>query len=138
MYLLKNMELGLFNGWIYSLILLLVSHSGFIFAKRMPSFPSMTKTAIILSIAVSVFSYGVPIFTIWLPISSQGGYFWAGNVIFIIGIIIISMSIAAFNKTPDNKPVTTGIYKITRNPMYLGTFFSSIAIGCCESPHVNI
>ena len=58
-----------------------------------------------------------------------GSLFWVGNVIYVLGLIIVAMSIIAFAEAPEGKPVTGGIYKILRHPYYLGSYLSLIAIG---------
>jgi protein-S-isoprenylcysteine O-methyltransferase Ste14 len=129
MELLADLEIGWLNGWIYSAILLVISSSAYIFAKRMTSFSWMTKKQVLLAGIAEVATIGLCIFTIWKPIVYPGILFWVGNVIYILGLIFVIMSIAAFAKTPDDKPVTRGIYQVFRHPYYLGGYLSLIGIG---------
>ena len=41
----------------------------------------------------------------------------------------MALSIVAFAQTPEDKPVTGGIYRLLRHPYYLGSYLSLIAIG---------
>lgn len=129
MELLANLEIGWLNGWIYSAIFLVIGCSNYIFAKRMTSFSWMTKKQFLLAGIADVATIGLCIFTIWKPIAHPGSLFWTGNVIYILGLVITIMSIVAFAKTPDDKPVTKGIYKVFRHPYYLDGYLSFISIG---------
>jgi protein-S-isoprenylcysteine O-methyltransferase Ste14 len=52
-----------------------------------------------------------------------------GNLLFLLGLIVVIMSIIAFAQTPEDQPVTGGIYKLLRHPYYVGSYLSLIAIG---------
>jgi protein-S-isoprenylcysteine O-methyltransferase Ste14 len=129
MELLADLEIGWLNGWIYSAIFLVISSSAYIFANRMTSFSWMTKKQVLLAGIADVATVGLCIFTIWKPIAYPGVLFWVGNVIYILGLVITIMSIVAFAKTPDDKPVTRGIYQVFCHPYYLGGYLSLIGIG---------
>jgi protein-S-isoprenylcysteine O-methyltransferase Ste14 len=129
MQLLTNLEIGWLNGWIYSVIFLVIACSNYIFTKRMTSFSWMTKKQFLLAGIADVATIGLCIFTIWKPIVYPGILFWVGNVIYILGLIFVIMSIVAFAKTPNDKLVTRGIYKVFRHPYYLGGYLSLIGIG---------
>lgn len=129
MQLLANLEIGWLNGWIYSVIFLVISSSAYIFAKRMTSFSWMTKKQFLLAGVADVAAIGLCIFTIWKPILYPGILFWVGNVIYVLGLIFVTLSIAAFARTPDDKPVTRGIYRVFRHPYYLGGYLSLVGIG---------
>jgi protein-S-isoprenylcysteine O-methyltransferase Ste14 len=124
MRLPANLGIGWLNGWIYSAIFLVISCSVYIFAKRMTSFSWMTKKKFLLAAIADVAAIGLCIFTIWKPIAYPGVLFWVGNVVYILGLIFVIMSIVAFAKTPDDKPVTQGIYRVFRHPYYLGGYLS--------------
>ncbi len=51
--------------------------------------------------------------------------------IFIFGSFVQIYAIVNFIKTPMNKPVTTGMYKISRHPQDTSIFISFIGICLC-------
>ena len=76
-------------------------------------------------------------FIMWLVARSPFGYrvevpytAEAGTVLIVIGIVVIALGIAQFNKlqttvnpldlTESTRLATAGIYRFSRNPMYLG------------------
>ena len=69
MQLLTNLEIGWLNGWIYSVIFLVIACSNYIFTKRMTSFSWMSKKQFLLAGVADVATIGLCIFTIWKPIA---------------------------------------------------------------------
>jgi protein-S-isoprenylcysteine O-methyltransferase Ste14 len=129
MQLLGNLEIGWLNGWIYSAIMLVVSSSAYLFAKRMTSFAWMTRKQVVLAGLADVAIVGLSIFTIWTPIVYPGILFWVGNGIYVLGLVLAALAIVAFARTPDDEPVTRGIYQVLRHPYYVGGYLSVMGIG---------
>jgi protein-S-isoprenylcysteine O-methyltransferase Ste14 len=46
--------------------------------------------------------------------------FYIGFILYLVGMIFVVMAIIGFATTPADKPVTKGIFRISRNPMYIG------------------
>ena len=63
-----------------------------------------------------------------LKIETTHPLFYIGLAIYILGIIICVISIINFAKPTENGINTKGIYKISRNPMYVGYFI--FFLGC--------
>lgn len=66
-------------------------------------------------------------FLIFSPIiiKIQIDYLWIGLIIYVVGAVFMLLSVITFSK--DQNIVTKGIYKISRNPMYIGYFLIFIA-----------
>jgi protein-S-isoprenylcysteine O-methyltransferase Ste14 len=126
---LANLQIGWLNGWIYSAVFMIIGCSNLFFTKRMTAFSWMRREQVLLAGMADVVATGLCIFTIWKPIAYPGVLFWVGNVIYVLGLIVVAMSIIAFVKTPEGRPVTGGVYKILRHPYYMGSYLSLIAIG---------
>ena len=48
--------------------------------------------------------------------------FIIGTIMFIIGLVLLEISILTFRNTPLDKPITTGIYKISRHPQMIALY----------------
>lgn len=53
-------------------------------------------------------------------------------MMYLVGIFLVILSMIYFAITPLDKPVTIGIYRYSRNPMFLGFFiiYLGISIAC--------
>ena len=78
------------------------------------------------------------LYCIFLPLSFGTVCFYSGLVIFIISLVMSLMTTISFAKTPPDKPVTTGIYRISRHPIYFSGFLFFIGIGLTTASWIII
>lgn len=129
MSLVPEFELGLWNGWIFVLPLLLVWLAGLIVNKdKWEEAPLNEKEKPIsrLSFVVTLILFIYPIF---LPLRINTVWFYVGFLFYLVGIILVTAAEVNFATTPIGKTVTKGVYRISRNPMFFGGFLSFIGIG---------
>ena len=137
MSLVPEFELGLWNAWIIAIL-------GFLLPwippyinketanKRMGKIKwnEYNKT---VKIALIVTQFIIMPFTIiysfFLPLKLGTIWFYAGLPISMIGIIMPIIAGVSFATAPLDKPLTTGVYRITRNPEYLSVFLQYLGIG---------
>jgi len=136
MSLIPEFELGLWNAWILMLPLLL-SWLSFMFLNRERKedpavWKRVDKKMKKSNITVQLIFFGALIYSVFLPLKLETTLLWIGLFIYMIGIIFSTMAMLAFVATPKDRPVTKGIYRISRNPMYLGMFmiFFGVGIAC--------
>ena len=133
MSFIPTFELGLWNAWILIIPLIIFWISGvkFLFSKRMPeTTPPSKKKDRILSSTLVIIMFGSFIYSIFMPLKLVTIWFSIGLVVYLIGLVLIAITMINFATTPMNKPVTKGIYRYSRNPMFIGWFllYFSIAI----------
>lgn len=73
--------------------------------------------------------FGLIVYAIFVPIKFGTIYFYLGLAIFIIGMLLYEISLINYTSTPVGKPVTRGLYKISRNPIYVFDYVLWIGIG---------
>ncbi len=56
-----------------------------------------------------------------MPLKVDSIYFVVGLVLFIISFVAYIMSLVAYATSNPDKPVTKGIYKLSRNPQQIST-----------------
>jgi len=66
---------------------------------------------------------------VFLPLQLGTVWFYIGFVIYLVCIIIGLLGVHNFATTPKDKPVTKGVYRISRHPMYFFGFLAFIGIG---------
>lgn len=143
MSLIPAFEIGLFNAWI--LVLYIIAYNVvpyYLSRKRMidkevvkkVGHPDIekSKTQRNLGIILMVLFYVLIIYSIFLPIMLNSTWFLIGMIIYFIGFFIGTIAMYYFLKTPPENLVTNGIYKYSRNPMYLSIIllYTGIAIVC--------
>lgn len=80
------------------------------------------------SVAMVIF-FASCAYSVFLPLELGTFFFYAGSLLYILGMLVVIMALLSFHTTPVDKPVTKGVYRFSRNPMYLGLFLIFIGIG---------
>jgi protein-S-isoprenylcysteine O-methyltransferase Ste14 len=134
MELFPNLEIGLFNGWI--LIVLFFGAYGIMlifFPKN--AIARLYDRSGQRSHQVLRRLFAVVLVLLWIIIVSLNPL-KIGNVVFVIGILIYSLGLLGFlialdnfKNTPVDKPVTSGLYRISRHPQQLAVSVSFLGIG---------
>lgn len=114
MSLMPIFRIGILNAWIF-LIPVLFMHiiNSRVFARRGGFKPSK------IYLAFFIFLNVLPIF---MPLQLNAILFPFGVILYIMGIAISFQAISGFATTAIDKPVSKGVFRYSRNPMYLGAF----------------
>ena len=135
MLLVPDFEIGILNAWIFLIPLIVFWFVGikFLFSKRMPDSPPLTRKkdkiimqTLMMTMFVSFF------YSVFVPIKLGTIWLYVGLLVYLLGIVLIFMTMFYFATTSIDKPVTKGIYHYSRNPMFIGFFllYFGIAIAC--------
>jgi protein-S-isoprenylcysteine O-methyltransferase Ste14 len=148
MSLVPEFEIGLWNAWIFLVPYLLIFGSFNILLKRLslikkesPAFwasPSYAGLERMYSQLLRVIMAILLLYSVFLPLAIGTVWFYAGLAVYLMGFVFIILATLAFIATPVDKPNTTGIYSISRHPIYLGTWSLSIGIGIASASWVYI
>ena len=128
-------EIGIWNAWIFIIPLIIYWFSGikFLFAKRMSKTPSLKrmKDKIISQLLVLAMFISF-IYSVFMPLRLGTIWFYTGLIIYLTGLVLITITMINFATTPIDKPVIKGLYRYSRNPMFIGFFliYAGIAIAC--------
>lgn len=143
MTLVPAFEVGIWNAWILWLLQFasMVTPNFFMNeeakarANRAPQMVPFNKTEKILALSTHVIIMPSSIiYSIFLPLKIDTPWFYTGLAIFILALIMSVLTTVSFAGTPVDKPVTSGIYRISRHPIYLSGFLVNLSIGiACAS-----
>jgi protein-S-isoprenylcysteine O-methyltransferase Ste14 len=122
MSLVPEFELGLWNAWIFMVpSLLAMILSLFLFKQKGAPAPKMHLSKAKLSFClVSKFVYFVAvIYSVFLPLKFGTIWFSIGLPITLIGLVGNMITVIDWASTPLGKPVTRGLYRFSRHPIYV-------------------
>lgn len=142
MSLVPELEIGLWNAWILTLLLPLhplimiiidkLVGTGDIF-KKMEA-PVYNKTESIINIFGSfILFFGLFIYSIFLPLQLGTAWFYAGLVLCVPGVVIWLIAIVNIADIPLGEPWNKGLYRYSRHPMYLASFLVLIGAGIASA-----
>jgi len=141
MSLIPEFELGLWNAWIF----VLSFFSMFIVFKILDQFrgterysrpdkpPFSEKEEKLYGIS-QLAIWASNIYSIFLPLKLNTAWFYIGLFIFLFGMVFTFLAGTSLDATPTDRPATKGVYRISRNPIYLGCFSIYLGTGiACAS-----
>ncbi len=133
MELFPDLRLGLLNGWI--LLGLLVLTDGIMFlvfrkktVKRLFDRSGWSTGQVIITVIGKLIALVSVLMIIFTPLKLGSYVFIIGSVLVIAGLIALARALLDFGNTPPDRPVTTGIYRISRHPQILAS--SLVILGC--------
>jgi len=135
--LLPDFEIGVWNVWLLMLPLFIIpaimsSIKKELFKKTesTANLSKREKRVFVLSKVVLVLTF---LYSIFLPLRLATLWFFIGLPISLLGTamyIMVSVNIA---DTPVDRPVTKGLYRYSRHPMYLASIPALIGAGIASA-----
>ncbi len=128
-------EIGVWNAWIFMFLLLVplfLWPLNIIPAGReegsdfTAEFSKIQKLALI---SLHIIYLLLVIYSIFIPLKLGTVWFYTGLPIYLLGLIPYVMVFVGLATTPPDKPVTKGIYRYSRHPMYITPFLAFLGVG---------
>lgn len=124
MTLIPAFDIGVWNAWIFMVWLLIQTLAIRLVNKEVyqrAGYPPDMK----LSYASRIANYiSTPLwllstaYSIFFPFKLGTIWFYAGLIIFLLGLVINIIVTINFATTPKNEPITRGVYSYSRHPGY--------------------
>ena len=139
--LMPEFELGFWNAWIFVLSFLLMFAVWEVLnrlrrqkvSSRPDKPPFNANEQRLYGISQLIFWASV-VYSVFLPLKLGTAWFSVGFLVYLFGMLFTIVAGTSLDKTPMDRPATEGLYRFSRNPIYLGTFLIFIGIGiACAS-----
>ncbi len=127
-------ELGLWNAWLFiipELLLMFIGNKTIKKRKMLSISESLSESGkkvknLITALTVPIF--GAYLYSIFLPLKLNTVWFYIGLTTYLVGFIVQTTAWQNLATFSVDKPVTKGVYRYSRNPMYIGEFFVYLGI----------
>ena len=126
MQLFPPVALLLFGGWILVAVYVVINFAIPALApgalKRLLTnpFPDKSLSARIRGGIEMVTWFGTLALVLIYPLQTQSNVFGAGLILYCVGMVFTAISLWNYTFTPPDTPVTAGVYRFSRNPIYVG------------------
>jgi protein-S-isoprenylcysteine O-methyltransferase Ste14 len=139
MSLVPAFDIGIWNAWIFMSVFILQMLAVFLMGKGVwqrsghpadvPKSNNEKRAGIIGNSIWALATF----YSIFLPLQQGTLWFSIGFPIFFVGVMLLTVTTAEFAVTPSKKPITRGIYALSRHPMYLASFLIYIGTGIASA-----
>jgi protein-S-isoprenylcysteine O-methyltransferase Ste14 len=118
-------EIGLWNAWIFMLPHVATFPIFFRLAKgkESPDIQRAGLSKLMMSFCClsKLIYFPAVVYSVFLPLQLKTAWFYTGLPIALIGLAVYAIFLVNWADTPPGKPVTSGLYRYTRHPMYIST-----------------
>jgi len=136
--LIPAFELGLWNAWILVIPMLIIfffdvrataaRESGKAGDFQLTRKEKRVMNAVFLPMIVSF------VYAVFLPLQLGSAWLYTGLLIYLFGVVFTVVALVNFATYPKDKVITEGLYRFSRNPMYVGMLLMQIGLGiACSS-----
>jgi protein-S-isoprenylcysteine O-methyltransferase Ste14 len=142
MSLIPALRIGVWNAWILMALDLLTFPLFFRVAKdRAPEKEShnvaaLTKVKRTLLYSSKIIYIPAFIYSVFLPFRLGTLWFYIGLPIALVGLIAGVVVIVNWAHSPRGQPVTTGLYRFSRHPMYVTAFLLFLGVSIATASWV--
>ena len=95
-----------------------------------PEYTGMEKIISNSSMVVWIILF---LYSIFLPLPLGTPLLYAGIALFAVGVIIVEVAGIPWATVAADRPVTGGIYRYSRHPIYIGVFVQYLGIGIASA-----
>ena len=142
MSLILTFELGVWNAWIFMVPALLVTLLCILLMmkKVVPGGPARvpckSKTTLLVASLSKIIYFPAVIYSVFLPLQVGTMWFYVGLPITLIGLVGTILVLVDWATTPTGQPVTRGIYRYSRHPMYVTGVFVFLGVSIMSASWV--
>jgi len=137
--LVPDFQIGVWNAWILTLWLLLPLVVLLLVikipeTKEGESSTVSSKTEMNACLAYHVMVFLAIIYSVFLPLKLGAIWLYVGLPVYLLGLAMYMLVLVSFAATPlDRAPITKGLYRYSRHPMYVVSFIVLVGVGIASA-----
>jgi len=133
MSLVPAFEIGVWNAWILTVYqALAIPFLFYIASKRGTTHDEeldLSNTQRVIPGFTKLLTFLILIYTIFVPLKLGTIWFHIGLPVTLLGLVTGAIALVNWATTPHNEPVTRGLYRYSRHPMYLADVLFFLGLG---------
>ena len=140
MSVIPAFQIGVWNAWVFmlwpwldTLVFRLVGKEVFQRASGLASEMKTSSTYKIISYVSMIIELMAVAYSIFLPFKLGTIWFYSGLTIFLLGLVVLTVASVNFTVTPMNRPITRGMYRYSRHPLYLASLLIYLSVGIASA-----
>jgi protein-S-isoprenylcysteine O-methyltransferase Ste14 len=132
-------EIGLWNAWIFMLLVLLPLPLVALLRRGVFQTTASIRASVLsgteqkIAIFSDVLLLALAIYSIFLPVELGTMWFSIGLPVYLLGLISQTIAYVNVATNPVDEPVTKGVYRYSRHPMYVALPFTLIGTGLASA-----
>ena len=136
-------EIGVWNVWIFMvawLFIHMVPLEWLIFRydirdmfKKAAASPPYNEAEKVMNFAGTLVFFILLIYSIFLPLPLGTPFFYIGLALFLLGSVLLEIARISWATTPADAPITGGLYRYSRHPVYVAVFLQFAGIGIASA-----
>jgi protein-S-isoprenylcysteine O-methyltransferase Ste14 len=140
--LIPAFELGLWNAWIFMVPALLVTLLSILLMTKKGApggparVPCKSKTILLVASLSKIILFPAVLYSVFLPLKLGSIWFYVGLPITLLGLVGTILVLVDWANTPAGQPVTRGIYRYSRHPMYVTEVFIFLGVSIMSASWV--
>lgn len=140
MSLVPDVEFGLWNAWILLLPHVLTYPIFFRLARqkaaRSPSEGRLSKPMMVFCALSKLIEFPAVAYSFFVPLKLGTAWFCAGLPVALLGFAAYIIVLVNWRNTPAGAPITTGLYRYSRHPMYVSSFMFLFGVSIASASWV--
>ena len=136
MSLIPAFELGLWNAWLFMPYFFLIMHAVDKLKKGEEpknELEALSKTEKRIFIFSKLIFFFAVIYSIFLPLKLGTTWVYVGLPITLVGLVGFTVVMANYATTPWEQPITKGLYRYSRHPMYITSSIFLLGVGIASA-----
>ncbi len=127
MELFPELRFGLYNGWIFfvfylAVFIVVMSTCSKKVRTRLYDRKGWTKTQITFTVVGKMFSFVNIVMILSARLKMGTDAFMIGVTLYSVGLTGLVVAVINYRDSPLGEPITTGVYKISRNPQMIALY----------------